>query len=840
MANKTQILVELLLQARDEISADMAKSVSAVKEAGEAFKKMGAESTKALDEAGKAISKIKVPASVARALDDTKKKIVDLAPAARAASVATQDAFNPMASMFTSIKASLVGLAAGFTVGAVVSGIKQIVNELDNLRDEAITLAIPVDQLAGLKFAAEQSGGGVENLTTAVRSLSNQIDAAISGNDTAAKSFQRLGLSAAELARIPVADALLKTFDAVKAMAPGVERNAAAMDILGRSYQSLLPLINEGSAGVRSLMEEQAGLNPVTQASADKADNLNDALGRAKEGIKGFVNVVLIESGILEKFTALMNEAAESARRMQIDTRAVELAIGDKRREQRVLDETDPNSPEGIVRRWNEARVQKKAIMVAWAREQLKAFAPGPITGVPDASGTFAKSALVYEDAFGQALRKKNEAEATASASRIESAARSAASRAESEAKAAANRIKQIQDEALTYIANVREKDLEKTVAGLRILEAEHIAKYANIGLAAADLEKLKQAVAAETNGKIKELQADAFKAYMEDEKKAYDATVKRHEAQLKAAQDTLESTERSISRTTELANLRAQIDADLGRTGAGATEARAHQIAMDDLAARRAAIMQSEAGIPAGAVGDAQRLANMEAMRVIQHDSTMETEKHNAAMIRLGTSTQSWAAGAATAFQAWREQHSAFNTASQAMTQAIDGISSATSNFVMGIVTGAKKGKDAFKEFTAGLIKMLGEILIKALMTAAVMALIGLVVPGASAAIMIPSMLNPATTNAGPANDGLMGPFKSLGGSKSASIMPMPGGRPAMGGGSDKGGGGQVVNVYNINAIEPQTFASYLQSRDSKDVLSGQIAQNLRGNAGVRGAARS
>jgi hypothetical protein len=256
-----------------------------------------------------------------------------------------------------------------------------------------------------------------------------------------------------------------------------------------------------------------------------------------------------------------------------------------------------------------------------------------------------------------------------------------------------------------------------------------------------------------------------------------------------------------------------------------------------------RIALEQSTlAKLPAGDAGAEARRASLEAVAALEHQAALSTERHQAAMVRLGSSTESWAAGARVAFQGWLEQHSAFNTAANAMTNAINGIGNAAGTMFQNFVSGAKSGKDAMKEMLKNFIASMAQMIVQMMAVAAVLLALSFI-PGFATVMGFTDAAAMRRSSFGGGGGGGGGALSmaSFGASmpKSAGLMTMPGGKPAMGGGAAKSGGDTYI-INQIQAIEPQTFASFLQTRDSQDVLSGQMSKNLRGNSAVRGAARS
>ena len=737
--------------------------------------------------------------NVDKAAKDAVDSINKIKPAAQNAGAAVASSMNGMERVFGGLKTGLAAIGFGLGAAEIVSGARAAINEMDALRDTALKTGLAIKDVAGLDFAAKLSGGtGAADFVVVLRNINRALGEAKSnvGGD-AAEAFSALaaamgdaGLEAENFGKLAPIDQIEKLMDAISGLSESNDNNVAMMRLAGRSMADLKGMaIDAGEGGIGALRREFDSFGLDAERAAAAADNFNDALIRL--ATRGKISAFVFGSQVVEgfkRFQEILGTAAFNISQGQ--TAATSGITADKLREER---EAAAN-----YQRIREVMIQKG------------------------------------RELESKELRLKTDAE--------KQAATDSASAQKRAAEEAAQKIKQAQESALNYIADLREKDLEKTVAGLRILEAETVAKYQGIGLSAVQMETLRAAAHADANAKIKVLEDDRFKRIEDAERAAMDAMKKRNEAAVRYAAEELAATERSIQRAAELANVRLGIRQDLGQVGAPGAEMEAFANQERERQASLAALRANQLSLPAGEEGNAARLANMQAIEDLQHRSALATEEHNAAMIRLGSSTQSWAAGARVAFQGWMEQHSAFNTAAAAMTSAIDGIASSTTSLFMGIVDGSKRGIAAFKDFAKNLLKMLAEILIKALMTAAVMALIGIVFPAApvaAAGIGAAGQAGAASTRGGAF--GVIGSVFGGGGKTAPQLMTMPNGKSAMGAGSGGGdSGSQIINVYNIEATDADSFARKMMERPAQDVLSGTMAKNLRGNAGVRGAARS
>src|SRR5262249_17363417 len=149
---------------------------------------------------------------------------------------------------------------------------------------------VTVEDLSKLKFAAEQSGSSFDGLQTALRGLANNMEAAAAGSKSQEAAFKALGVSATDASGNlrPMNDVLLDVADKFKTMPDGATKSALAMDIFGRSGLAMIPMLDEGSAGIKAMGDQAQRLGIVFTGEAAKgADEFNDAQHALRVGLEG-------------------------------------------------------------------------------------------------------------------------------------------------------------------------------------------------------------------------------------------------------------------------------------------------------------------------------------------------------------------------------------------------------------------------------------------------------------------------------------------------------------------------------------------------------------------------
>lgn len=163
----------------------------------------------------------------------------------------------------------------GFTVGAFVGLIKGSIDALDSLKDLSVTTKIAVEDLSGLKLAAEESGADLDSIGDVIAKLSTNI-----GKN--GEKFRRLGVTSKE----PL-EAFKQFSDVFKDIEDPQLQAAFAADAVGRSWKGAAPLLSEGSKRIGEMIEKGRALSGVTAEMADQADEFNDQLTEMNAAVDG-------------------------------------------------------------------------------------------------------------------------------------------------------------------------------------------------------------------------------------------------------------------------------------------------------------------------------------------------------------------------------------------------------------------------------------------------------------------------------------------------------------------------------------------------------------------------
>lgn len=183
-----------------------------------------------------------------------------------------------------------VAAAGAAIVAPFVAAVSHFTEAGSALADMSARTGLSVAALGELKFAAEQTGAGLEDVEKSTARMQRTIAEAAEGNQTAVDSLKRIGLTAQDLAGKLPEEQLQIVADALAGISDPTIRTAAAMEILGKSGTKLLPMVSNLAELRRQARE--LGLVPTEEAVA-----MADAIGDSLDQVKSVFAATLFEIG---------------------------------------------------------------------------------------------------------------------------------------------------------------------------------------------------------------------------------------------------------------------------------------------------------------------------------------------------------------------------------------------------------------------------------------------------------------------------------------------------------------------------------------------------------------
>ena len=173
-------------------------------------------------------------------------------------------ALNGMKGLSAGTVAAMAAAAAAIAaVVKVVSDLGQltldVAADVDSYMSESQITGVPVEMLQAWDYAAPLIDVDAETMKSAMTKLTKAMGDAAGGSESAQEQFEALGVSIVDQTDGSLRSAeevFYDVIDAMGGMEAGAARDAAAMELMGKSAQDLNPLINAGSSALKEYEDE--------------------------------------------------------------------------------------------------------------------------------------------------------------------------------------------------------------------------------------------------------------------------------------------------------------------------------------------------------------------------------------------------------------------------------------------------------------------------------------------------------------------------------------------------------------------------------------------------------
>lgn len=218
------------------------------------------------------------------------------------------------ASLSSSVNPSAIAAAAITAVGAAAIATARALFDLTvasaeygaQIFDAKEKTGLTTETLSALRFAADQSGSSLDEVTNASARFAKTVGDAANGSEKAQAKLERLGVTSKDLDT-----ALGQALKTIVNLPPGIEQMTAAQDAFGRSGANLLPFIKSFDGDLAALTQKAKALGvTLSDEDARAADEFSDTLDtlKAQAQALGFQ----FTKGLMKDITSSMQDISAS------------------------------------------------------------------------------------------------------------------------------------------------------------------------------------------------------------------------------------------------------------------------------------------------------------------------------------------------------------------------------------------------------------------------------------------------------------------------------------------------------------------------------------------------
>lgn len=187
------------------------------------------------------------------------------------------------------LRGAIVGIAGSATVAAFAGATQRAFDFADAIADLADRTGASTKLIQEFRYAAQMSGSSVETADEALGKFTKTLGMAQAGSDAQVKLFRELGVTSGNFDT-----AFRQTLQGLSKLPTVQERNAAALQIFGKSAGTLTALLGEGAAGFDEMAQRANDLGIVLREDVIRnAGQVNDQLDTMKMVLNAqFANVI--------------------------------------------------------------------------------------------------------------------------------------------------------------------------------------------------------------------------------------------------------------------------------------------------------------------------------------------------------------------------------------------------------------------------------------------------------------------------------------------------------------------------------------------------------------------
>jgi hypothetical protein len=245
-------MANILGQLFVELKANTAEFISGMSKASASAKSAGKDIESSFSRLGSVASTALAPFGAVG-----QEVAASLSTIGRAAGQAIAS-FGKVQGIMAGVAAGAAGLtaaAAAASVGAIALATHSALSaaELEHLSEST---GVSIEALSGFQFVAKESGVASETMVRGLERMSRSAFQAATSSGAIVSPYERLGVA------VKNADGSMRSAEAIftdvaarfAAMPNGVTKSALAMQIFGRAGADLIPVLNQGSAGIEKML----------------------------------------------------------------------------------------------------------------------------------------------------------------------------------------------------------------------------------------------------------------------------------------------------------------------------------------------------------------------------------------------------------------------------------------------------------------------------------------------------------------------------------------------------------------------------------------------------------
>lgn len=222
-------------------------------------------------------------------------------------------------------------LGAAFLAKEAIEGLVNITREAGKAAEAVENMAqaagVSTSFMQGMTYTLEAAGLGSDGASSAFRILSQRMVEAQNITSATAETFRQLNIVVGH--GLSTEQILLQAAVAFSKMEDGAQKTAYAVQLFGRNGAQLIPILNQGAAGLDAAMRKARELGVVLDEKSIKAlKETDDAFDRLTGAVTGFKNTLAVAisgpvKGFLDAMTWIITHVPAASNAISVNAGAI-------------------------------------------------------------------------------------------------------------------------------------------------------------------------------------------------------------------------------------------------------------------------------------------------------------------------------------------------------------------------------------------------------------------------------------------------------------------------------------------------------------------------------------
>ncbi len=231
--------------------------------------------------------------------------------------------------MSKTFKTAFAGISMASVAMVAFRGLSDAINRGDELAKAASKSGIASNAFTELAYAARMADVDVSGLSTALKKMQVALSTANSGGKTQISTLAALGLKIEDLRDLKADEQFEILADRISKLKDPADKARAATELFGRAGADLLPMFEQGAAGIEKLRKEAIAMGKsLSGEELARFQEADDAVKKLGESWDSLFDTFIIKAGPATagflNFTRAMLGGLTEAERLRIELEDLE------------------------------------------------------------------------------------------------------------------------------------------------------------------------------------------------------------------------------------------------------------------------------------------------------------------------------------------------------------------------------------------------------------------------------------------------------------------------------------------------------------------------------------